>query len=80
MRKNKLVKTLNSVIIGTIRFYKVMKLVYISYKRKSISLIHNYVVLPLVVGCGGVIIMCSFMKMLYKLDKLYLNILRSFST
>lgn len=49
MRK-KLVKTLNSVIIGTICFYKVMKLVYISYKRKSISLIHNYVVLPLVVG------------------------------
>ena len=80
MRKNRLVKTLNSVIIGTICFYKVMKLVYISYKRKFISLIHNYVVLYLGVGYGGVIIMCSFMKVLYKLDKLYLSTLRSFST
>ena len=73
-------KTLNSVIIGTIHLYKVMILVYIWYKRKSISLIHNYVVFPFGVGCGEVAIMCSFMKILCKLGKLYLNILRFFST
>lgn len=54
-----------------------MKFIYISYKRKSILLIHNYIVFHFGVECGEVVIMCSFLKTLYKLlDKAYLNILR----
>lgn len=56
-----------------------MKFIYIWYKRKFILLIYNYIVFYFGVECGGVVIMCLFRIIFYKLDNLYVNILRIFS-